>query len=118
MVVIYPYGYKMLFSIGTQRACYTLVWIPNAFTPNGNGPELNEVFKPHCISCQTTFMKIFNRLSELIHSSPEPRDGTYQGVAVPEGIYIYLMGISITYGTQTRKQYFSGNFQVLKRGCL
>jgi gliding motility-associated-like protein len=58
-------------------------------------------------------MKIFNRWGELIHSSPEPWDGTYQGVAVPEGVYIYLMGIEITYGTQIRKQHFSGNVQVV-----
>ncbi len=113
IIVVDSHGCKRSFNISPEYACYKPVWIPNAFTPNGNGPELNEVFKPHCISCQTTYMKIFNRWGELIHSSPEPWDGTYQGVAVPEGVYIYLMGIEITYGTQTRKQHFSGNVQVV-----
>lgn len=114
VVVIDRHGCEKSFSIHPQYACYKPVWIPNAFTPNGNGPASNEVFKPHCISCQTTYMKIFNRWGELIHSSPEPWDGTYQGVAVPEGVYIYLIGIEITYGSQIRKQHFTGNVQVLK----
>ena len=42
----------------------TKVFIPNAFTPNGN--NLNELFKPEGIFIANYTMKIFNRWGEKI----------------------------------------------------
>ena len=68
-----------------------LGFIPNAFSPNKNGP--NEVFKPAELSAVSSYsIKIFNRWGEIIYQSTDPNegwDGTYMGADVPEGVYGY-----------------------------
>ena len=67
------------------------VLLPNAFTPNGDG--LNETFGP-TTPCDIEFkMEIYNRWGKTIfttNSSTNQWDGTYNGLAVPEGNYGYV----------------------------
>lgn len=76
-----------------------LVFIPNAFTPDGN--EANNMWgiKGSCIkeiSC-----RVFNRWGEevvtLIHLSEE-WDGTFEGQMAPDGLYTYVA--EVTYYSQ------------------
>ena len=81
------------------------VWVPNAFTPNGDG--VNDLF--YFVSLnqleEVTF-EIFNRYGERIHhayakvldSSQQNEliktfawDGTYKGSVVPRGTYVYRL---------------------------
>jgi len=69
------------------------VWIPNVFTPNGDG--LNDVWKLAFLSsfpqCK---VEVFNRWGQPIFSSngyKQPWDGTYKGVKVPTGVYCYVI---------------------------
>ncbi len=108
------HGCERNYYISPKYACFKPVWIPNVFTPNGNGPEENERFAPSCVSCQTTYMRIYNRWGEMIYSGVEPWDGTYEGKLVPNGVYAYSLGVKISYGSQRSIQHFKGNVQVLR----
>jgi gliding motility-associated-like protein len=67
------------------------VYIPNAFTPNGDGK--NDTFKPTGVSQPEEFeMRIFSRWGELIfrtRSLAEGWNGISKGELLPAGNYVY-----------------------------
>lgn len=69
------------------------VFIPNAFTPNGDG--VNDRFEiiGEEADCFTE-MYIFDRWGNLIHKTYSPAlwwDGSYQNRPASEGVYVYLL---------------------------
>jgi len=98
------YDCELNLRIEPQYSCNKPVWIPNVFTPNGTA--LNETFGPHCISCKTIYIQIYNRWGECIYKGSEPWDGTYRGEPVPNGTYAYKMGIELTFGSDMRNSFF------------
>ncbi|HTB06420.1 MAG TPA: T9SS type B sorting domain-containing protein [Bacteroidia bacterium] len=85
-------------------------FIPNAFTPNGDG--LNDVFSPKGKCIVEYSMYIFNRWGSLIYNSNnKPWDGTINGNLVQEDTYVYKMNI-IT-GDSEEKDYI-GRITVLR----
>lgn len=88
------------------------VFIPNAFTPNGN--SLNELFRPEGIFIAEYTMKIYNRWGEKVfdgNGCDYGWDGIYNGQNVPGGVYVYLINVR---GTDGKLYPFSGNVTVLK----
>ena len=91
----------------------TKMFIPNAFSPNANG--LNEVFKPYGIAYVLRYqMQIYNRWGELLYITQDLHqgwDGTYRGVDVPEGVYMYNISY-IGLGNQLENR--SGSITLLR----
>lgn len=71
------------------------VYVPNAFTPNGD--RLNDTFGPLSANrIKKINFNIYNRWGNTVFSSKEQSykwDGTFKGIAQPSGVYIY----SLTY---------------------
>ncbi|MEP6713027.1 MAG: gliding motility-associated C-terminal domain-containing protein [Ferruginibacter sp.] len=68
-------------------------YLPNAFSPNGDG--LNDIFRavPAGIS-NTQYFRIFNRLGEMVFETNQwlkGWDGTYRGKKQPIGAYIWMI---------------------------
>lgn len=73
-----------------------LFYLPNAFTPDGDG--LNDVFVPEAtgVSEDEYTMYIYDRWGQLIFKSDHPKvgwDGTFKDVPVPNGVYTYQVFI-------------------------
>jgi gliding motility-associated-like protein len=69
------------------------VWIPNAFSPNGDAH--NDLFKVYA-GCQLVgyTLKIYTRWGEIIYQSNDPSgtwDGNYKNTIVPQGMYMYTV---------------------------
>lgn len=67
-----------------------LLYIPNAFTPDGNGT--NDVFRVYGTNIDGITVDIYNRWGELIHTihgMNEFWDGTYKGLKCPIGTYVW-----------------------------
>lgn len=67
-----------------------LLYIPNAFTPDGNGT--NDVFRVYGFNIDNITLDIYNRWGELIHTIKgfdEYWDGTYKGLPCPIGTYVW-----------------------------
>ena len=66
------------------------IYIPNSFTPNGDG--LNDVFNIKTVYEFSEFkLVIYNRWGELLFDSDDVNkgwDGTYKGKPVPLGVYV------------------------------
>ena len=68
----------------------SLVYIPNAFTPNGN--QLNEVFVPVGQYVYNYHLELFNQWGEKLFETKDCMqawDGTYNGERCPQGVYFY-----------------------------
>ncbi len=91
-----------------------LIFVPNAFTPNGQGPNTNELFQAQCASCIIIYMRIYNNWGEKIYEGVEPWNGTYQGQIVPNGVYAYTIGVKVTTGSNANIEHFKGSVQVLR----
>jgi gliding motility-associated-like protein len=78
--------------------CEPRVFIPEAFTPNGDGAnDLLDVYSTYTSGFE---IKIFNRWGEVVFTSNEPEnikwDGTYRGAVYPPMMYAYV----ISYGSK------------------
>jgi gliding motility-associated-like protein len=74
-------------------------YVPNAFTPNGDG--LNDIFKAVAPGIkQTNYFRIFDRWGKLIFESRDINkgwDGRYLGLQQPSDVYVWIIkGIDIT----------------------
>ncbi len=76
------------------------LFIPNAFTPNGDG--LNDVFEatPQCkyIGLSNFDFRVYNRWGQLVFRSNDINkgwNGKYKSKEVPPGVYIYVVNYSL-----------------------
>ncbi len=69
------------------------IYVPNAFTPNGDGR--NDVFRFIPVGMtRIDYFRIFNRYGQLVYSSTDPAkgwDGTINGTRQPNGTYIWMV---------------------------
>jgi len=117
LVAINAYGCKDTARQVIEVRPEVLVYIPNAFTPDGNGK--NDVFFPKGIGIREDGykMEIFDRWGELIFTSnklSEGWDGRVKGTGViaQEGVYVYKIMVTTLEGD---KKYYTGHVTLLKQ---
>ncbi len=70
------------------------LFMPTGFTPNGDG--LNDLFSSAGEFVETFKLDIYDRWGKLLYSSENVRegwDGNLEGIAVPEGVYVYRVKV-------------------------
>jgi len=109
-----PLGCSNTETVTITKDCY--IDIPNAFTPNGDGE--NDYFFPRQLLSKkvTRFkMQLFNRWGQLIFETNGTNgrgwDGKFNGQAQPEGIYIYLINVTID---DNREEHYGGNVTLIR----
>jgi gliding motility-associated-like protein len=69
------------------------LYVPNAFTPNGDGK--NDVFRPIPIGMKfIRYFKVYNRRGQLIFSTSVQNkgwDGTFKGAAQDADVYVWIV---------------------------
>jgi gliding motility-associated-like protein len=94
------------------------IFIPNIFTPNEDSK--NDYFEIKGTGIKDYTYSIYNRWGELIFIANSTAvksplgdlgvwDGTFKGVPVPEGVYIYLVTVTDIFD---EKHYLSGNVTI------
>lgn len=93
-------------------------FIPNAFTPNGDG--LNDYFNFDILGAKTIEVKIFDRWGNAVYHNPnQPNgtqsknawDGTFKGAKVAYENYVYT--IKVTFWDETESSY-TGTVAVMR----
>ncbi|MBL0095619.1 MAG: gliding motility-associated C-terminal domain-containing protein [Bacteroidetes bacterium] len=112
-VIAYKSGQPLVFSISNEVEIIPAMslYIPNTFTPNGDG--LNDTFGVAGEAIKDFRMQIFNRWGQLIFetsNSNERWDGTYGGQKVPMGTYVYKVSAGSPNGQRQNKE---GNLNVI-----
>ncbi|RYD98844.1 MAG: gliding motility-associated C-terminal domain-containing protein [Sphingobacteriales bacterium] len=86
--------------------CYCELWLPTAFSPNGDG--LNDVFVPKIApgcSFSNYKFKVYNRYGQLIFSTNQAGlgwDGFHLNRAAEAGIYYYIVTYSNRYSGESK----------------
>jgi gliding motility-associated-like protein len=87
--------------------------VPNAFTPNPNGPNggrpgnnsFNDVFLPQVKGAEEFNMQIFDRWGNLIFESNDATMGwdgyDRNGRLLPAGVYVYKLTLRLSDGQRT-----------------
>ncbi len=91
----------------TIEQCECDVFVPNAFTPNGDG--LNEIFRP-LINCETSayFFAIYNRWGNKVFETSNPNEGWSGSFDSNQfygsgGVYTYIIRIEPLFGQIVKK---------------
>jgi gliding motility-associated-like protein len=96
------------------RRCMCNVWIPSAFTPNGDGVNESFEIKAECRDFEFT-LDVFNRWGALLYRQTDlnqPWDGKVNGQVVPNGIYTYRIQYWGREPEGLRWRDFSGTIQL------
>lgn len=98
-----------------DSACICNVWLPNAFSPNGDllNPKFGVISQCNLVDFS---MKLYTRWGELVFETNDYNamwDGTYKGKTVPLGMYMYVLEFRKDF--PGFKEYFSmnGTFMVI-----
>lgn len=89
------------------------LWVPNAFTPNGDGD--NDIFIPKLEGATGFQMRIYDRWGEELFSTHDYRvgwNGTYRGVLSQQGTYIYA--IRVIDLAENREKKFHGQLTLIR----
>jgi gliding motility-associated-like protein len=69
-------------------------YIPNAFTPNGDGNNDNFYLQSQS-GVRVILFQVFDRWGEKVHEGNYPWDGNYRGKPVPGGVYVYIFKLGL-----------------------
>jgi trimeric autotransporter adhesin len=89
----------------SARTLTDQIYIPNAFSPNGDG--LNDVLKVYGYIIRDLRFTVFNQWGEKIFESRNQAvgwDGLFKGKPQPSGVYIYLCDLTLKDGTKMQKK--------------
>ena len=90
------------------------LYIPDAFTPDSKGPDLNNVFKVFGPAMKKYNIEIFNRFGEKVFYSNDMTqvwDGTYNGKLSMQGVYFYKI---ITIDIEGFSRDYSGTVTLIR----
>ncbi|MFN8287871.1 MAG: gliding motility-associated C-terminal domain-containing protein [Chitinophagales bacterium] len=69
-------------------------YIPNVFTPNGDGNNDNfYIFSQSGV--RVLSFQVFDRIGEKVHDGSYPWDGNYKGKPAPPGVYVYVFKLGL-----------------------
>lgn len=98
-----------------ERRCDLYAFIPNAFTPDGDG--LNDVFSPSTREVEDYEFTVINRWGQVVFKSNDPQkgwDGNYLDKAAPAGVYFYTLSYKGFLSFVPRSISQSGTFHLLR----
>jgi gliding motility-associated-like protein len=99
-------------SNSVRLLCDPLVYIPTAFTPDGN--RLNETFRPNTSYCKNSYLEVYNSYGEKVIGTRDclPEwDGTYREVDAPAGVYMYVLKVT---GLNDKEKVYTGTVTLLR----
>ena len=94
ITVTYNNGCTAVATINISVAGDPPVYVPNAFTPNGD--NVNDRFMVYGEGIKTMQLMVFNRWGEKVFESDNQSDswdGTFKGVMQPPGVYTYVVDL-------------------------
>jgi gliding motility-associated-like protein len=91
----------------------TSLYIPNAFSPNGDGN--NDLFEVYGRELKTVHMEVFNRWGEKVYDSMgnpyAAWDGKYRGELQPPSVYVFSVEVEYL---NTKKDRRSGSVTLIR----
>ncbi len=93
MIVTDDKGCKGYATVNIKAYYCITYYVPNAFSPNGDG--MNEIFKPIPVGIVSTeLFRVFNRYGIIMFETNRYMngwDGNYKGIPQPVGNYVWVL---------------------------
>ncbi|ANE50102.1 gliding motility-associated C-terminal domain-containing protein [Flavisolibacter tropicus] len=89
----------------TGKAQVDQIYIPNSFSPNGDG--MNDVLQVYGYVIKEMQFMVYNQWGEKIYESKDQKrawDGTQKGKLQPSGVYLYVCRLILNDGTVVNKK--------------
>lgn len=121
--VVTNYGCEDEFTFPVVVGPDLIVYIPNAFTPDKAGPEINEGFSVVMSGQKTTELIIFDRWGEIVYQTDSvisdasgktktiPWDGTYKGLDAQQDVYAYKLVVT---ALNDEEYFYSGTITLIR----
>jgi len=110
-----------LFLSFTDPYCACSVYVPNVFSPDGNGSPDNETFRPFlpsdCNFTDYTF-RIFDRWGKLVYESENPEeswDGTFNGQPLAANVYVYILKVDFAEEQEGKSEMITGDVALIRK---
>ncbi len=90
---------------GTATSLTDDIFVPNAFTPNGDGK--NDVVRVHSEGIKTLSFCVYDQWGECLFTTTDMStgwDGTFKGNREPFGVYIYYLKALMNNGHQVNRK--------------
>jgi len=87
-----PFNCNLSDSILVQEYCNSALYMPNSFTPDGDG--YNDLFAPNGWNLASTELSIFDRWGQVVHTGSGTNaewDGTIAGTPAKTDVYIWKL---------------------------
>lgn len=88
-------------------------FVPNAFSPNGDG--LNDVLRPIAVGYSANnYFKVFNRFGEVVYYGKDFKEGwngTYKGQLADIGTYFWELSVTNRFG---KKEFYKGDVTLIR----
>jgi gliding motility-associated-like protein len=106
------FGCAVSDSIAINEKCRPKIFVPNVFTPDGNG--IDDIFLARGMDITEFEMAVYNRWGERVYYSrniSEGWDGSFKGLHVQADVYLYKINYK---GIYSPLQYIAGTVQVMR----
>ncbi len=110
-LTIYSHGCQVSAKVLIQVIQPDNFFIPNVFTPNGDGNN-DQFYIAYQSGITVLLFQVFDRWGEKVHDGLYPWDGTYKGKPSPPGVYVYVFKLQL-YG-RSLALYRKGSVTLLK----
>jgi len=110
-LTIYSHGCQVSAKVLIQVIQPDNFYIPNVFTPNGDGNN-DQFYIEYQSGVTVLLFQVFDRWGEKVHDGMYPWDGSYKGKPAPPGVYVYVFKLQL-YGRQ-QAIYRKGSVTLLK----
>ncbi len=97
------------------KDCESEIWMPNVFTPNGDG--INDLFYPVYKNIDKLVIYIYSRFGNIIFEGSGINaiwDGKYAGEVCPTGVYYYVIDYEAKNETLRSNKQLHGSVTLLK----
>ena len=87
-----PLGCTANASTVVRDSCPIFVWMPNVFSPNGDGRNDRLIWKGNVLEAKNYRYRVYNRWGEKVFDTRDftaEWDGTYDGKQCQTGVYVY-----------------------------
>ncbi|MFM9008177.1 MAG: gliding motility-associated C-terminal domain-containing protein [Bacteroidota bacterium] len=106
-VIAYKNGQPQITSVSNEVIVIPAmsIYVPNAFTPNGDG--MNDTWGVVGEAIEEFDLQVFNRWGQLVYETSNPNahwDGTHMGNQVPMGTYVYKVTAMTSKGGRQSKE--------------
>mgnify|MGYP006267981337 FL=1 len=104
--------------VASEQCAECAIYIPNAFSPNGDARnDAFNIYPEAACSFSTFAIKLYDRWGNVFFESEDPNfswDGTIKNEDAPAAVYFYIIQYRLQDGTDSNTETIAGDVALLR----